>query len=80
MADKIDYRALAIKKFGEWGELLGNDGRMQLDADFFNMVTATTKLLDADDKEIPHSVHVLLNDIATFTWEVRRSLTQQSSR
>ena len=71
---KVDYKALADKKFGEWGTLLPRSGRMQKDADFFNMVSATTKLLDADNKEIPNSVHVLLNDIATFTWEVETEL------
>ncbi|KKL78629.1 hypothetical protein LCGC14_2022920, partial [marine sediment metagenome] len=71
---QVDYRALAIKKFGEWGDLLGGEGRMKEDADFFNMVSNTTKLLDANDKEIKNSVHVLLNDIATFTWEVETEL------
>ncbi len=74
MPDKVDYKAEAIKKFGEWGLLLAPTGRMQEDADFFNMVSATEKLLDANDKEIPNSVHVLLNDIATFTWEVETQL------
>ena len=74
MPNKVDYKAEAIKKFGEWDLLLAPTGRMQEDADFFNMVSATSKLLDANDKEIPNSVHVLLNDIATFTWEVETQL------
>ena len=50
MAD-IDYKALAIKRFGEWSELFE---RMRIDADLINMVSTTTKLLDADDHEIPY--------------------------
>ncbi|KKN65893.1 hypothetical protein LCGC14_0477100 [marine sediment metagenome] len=68
---EVDYRALATKKYGEWGLLFE---RMRTDADFFNMISLTDKLLDADDKEIPNSVHVLLNDIATFAWEVETEL------
>lgn len=68
---EVDYRDLATKKYAEWGELFQ---RMQTDADFFNMVRATTKLADADDHEIPNSVHVILNDIGTFTWEVETEL------
>ena len=71
MADKVDYKALATTKFGEWANLFI---RHDEDADFFNMVSNTKKLLDANDKEIPNSVHVLLNDIATFTWEVETEL------
>ena len=68
---EVDYRTLATKKYGEWAELFG---RMRADADFFNMVSNTDKLLDATDHEIVNSVHVLLNDIATFTWEVETEL------
>ncbi len=68
---EVDYRALATKKYGEWGLLFE---RMRTDANFFNMLSATDKLLDADDKEIPNSVHVLLNDIVTFTSEVETEL------
>ena len=68
---KVDYRGLAVKRFAEWGELFG---RMRIDADMINMVSTTTRLLDADDHEIPHSVHVLLNDIAGFAWRVETAL------
>ena len=71
MPDKVDYKALATTKFGEWAELFI---RQDDDADFFNMISNTKKLLDANDREIPNSVHVLLNDIATFTWEVETEL------
>ena len=79
MAD-IDYKTLADAKFRDWGELLGESGRMKEDADFFNMVSKTNKLLDANDSEIVNSVHVLLNDIATFTWEVETELNSAEER
>jgi len=66
-----DYKELASKQFEVWQPLFD---RHKADADFFNMVSKTDKLLDADNKEIPHSVHVLLNDIAAFTWEVETEL------
>ena len=68
---KVDYRGLAVKRFAEWGELFE---RMRVDADLINMISYTAKLLDADDHEIPHSVHVLLNDIASFAWRVETAL------
>ncbi len=71
MADEVDYRALATKKFAEWGLLFE---RMQTDADAVNMVYKTLKLLDADNHEIPHSVRVPLNDIASFAWQVETTL------
>ena len=67
----IDYKALAKKEFDRWQSLFE---RQDEDADFFNMVSATNKLLDANNNEIDNSVHVLLNDIATFTWEVETQL------
>ncbi len=67
----VDYKALATKKFTNWSPLFK---RHREDADFFNMVSLTKKLLDANDHEIPNSVHVVLNDIATFTWEVETQL------
>ena len=47
---------------------------MQTDADAVNLVNITKKLLDADNHEIPHSVHVPLNDIAAFAWQVETTL------
>ena len=71
MAGKIDYKSAAEKKFGVEQNLFK---RMQDDADAVNMVYITAKLLDADNHEIPHSVRVPLNDIATFVWRVETTL------
>ena len=71
MADTVNYKVAADKLFEDWQPLFD---RHKEDADFFNMVSATEKLLDANDREIVNSVHVLLNDIATFTWEVETEL------
>ncbi len=72
-----DYKSLATKKFTDWDLLFK---RHKADADFFNMVSLTSKLLDANDHEIPNSVHVLLNDIATFTWEVETELNSANEQ
>lgn len=69
----MDYKTLALKKFAEWEPLFT---RHKVDSDLINMVSPTTKLLDADNQKIPHSVHVILNDISTFT---RRSETRLNS-
>ena len=71
MADKVNYKDLATKKFREWGSLFE---RHDEDADAVNMVYTTSKLLDADDHEIPHSIRVPLNDIAAFVWRVETAL------
>ncbi len=67
----MDYKKLALKEF-ELNEPLFQ--RYQDDADLFNMVEKTTKLLDAGDREIPNSVHVALNDIGIFTRKIETQL------
>ena len=53
MAENTDYKKLAKKQF-ETNEPLFT--RYQEDADLFNAVEKTTKLLDANSKEIPFVV------------------------
>ena len=71
MADKVDYKKLALDKFGKSKALFD---RHQEDADLINMANKSTKLTDANNAEIPNSVRVVLNDIATFTWRTETML------
>ena len=71
MVDKTDYKKLANKKFGDSEALFQ---RQQEDADLINMANKSTKLTDANNAEIPNSVRVILNDIATFTWRTETML------
>lgn len=67
----MDYKKLANKKFEDWEPLFA---RQQGDADLINMSNKSTKLTDANNAEIPNSVRVILNDIATFTWRTETML------
>ena len=71
MVDKMDYKKLAEKKFADSVALFT---RHQEDADLINMANKSTKLTDANNAEIPNSVRVVLNDIATFTWRTETML------
>ncbi len=67
----MDYKKLANKKFEDSVALFT---RHQGDADLINMANKFTKLTDANNAEIPNSVRVVLNDIATFTWRTETML------
>lgn len=67
----MDYKTLALKEFERRAPLFT---RYLDDADLFNMVEKTTKLLDATGAEIPNSVHVALNDIGVFTRKIETQL------
>ena len=71
MVDKTYYKKLAEKKFDASTALFT---RHQGDADLINMANKSTKLTDANNAEIPNSVRVVLNDIATFTWRTETML------
>ena len=72
MVFDTELKGKAEKMLNE--ELILLDERMKLDSDLFNLVPIHTKLTQANDKEIPNSVWVNLNDAAVFAWRVETAL------
>ena len=70
-----DYKALIEKTFTEWTELLAvSGGRMQTDADLFNLVKLHNHVLDVEGHEIANSIYIVLNDPGRFAWDVETAL------
>ena len=67
----VELKEKVEKLFKQWDALFT---RQKEDADAFNLVQVSTHVLDANGKEIPNSVSIILNDIADFAWRVETAL------